>query len=502
MVAQGRAIPLNAAAEEAMPETMTLPDLPPPGAPFDDAALARIEAAADAVLDRVGVAVPDNREARERFEAAGALVRGEQVHFPPGLARQLASGAPRRFVQIARNPERNVTIGGRPVYAPLHGAVMVRDIEGVRRFATIDDFRDLVRLAQVAPALNHVGSSLCEPSMMPSATRHLDMLEALIGLSDKPFLGYAASPEQASDSLEMCRIVFGEEALRDSVPLMSVISLNSPLTFDRAVIGVLDVLAGAGQGCILTPYMVMGLLGPSTVAGALVQILAEVMAAAAYAQLVRAGTPVLLGAFAAPIDPTTGSPVFGRPEGIQTLCGAGQLARRLGMPFRASGALTASRLPDAQAGYESAACLWASHLAGSDFTLHCCGALEGALIASFQKFIMDAKALEVHRAAVEGLEEIDADAAVARITEVGPGGHFLSEESPPEGLGWWKDRVMDPRTFERWEAGGAHDTAARAAQEAKRWLAQASTPELPASVSDRLAAYVAERKAEIDAGPY
>ena len=457
-------------------------------------ALAAIEREAETVLAETGVVFAENPGALARWREAGADVQGDRVRLPRGLARALAATAPPRFTQIARNPERSVTIGGDGlVLAPVYGPPFVRDANG-RRYATIADFRDLVRLGYMSRWLHHSGGTLCEPTDLPVPTRHLDMLLAHMTLSDKPFMGAVTDPDRARDSVEMCEILFG--GLDGRTAMTSLINVNSPLTFDATMTGALEVYAAANQAAIVSPFIVGGAMAPVTVAGTLVQVLAEVMAGVAYAQLVRPGAPVIFGAFVTSIDMRSGAPTFGTPEASQILMGAGQLARRMGLPFRSGGALTGSKLPDAQAAYESAHTLSAAAMGGVNFMLHACGWLEGGLVASLEKFVIDADQLGAIHRLVGGVEVTETTLAMEAIREVGPGGHFLGCEHTQANheAAFWRSDLSDNRPFETWEEAGAPDTRALAGARAERLLAGYEAPPLDPGVAEALEAFAARRR--------
>ncbi|MBM9595537.1 trimethylamine methyltransferase family protein [Roseitranquillus sediminis] len=461
-------------------------------------ALELIETNAETVLEEIGIAFPENPAALARWRDAGADVDGDRVRIPRGLARSLCATAPSRFTQLARNPARSVEIGGNSlVFAPVYGPPFIRDRSGGRRYATIEDFRTLVKLGQMSRWLHHSGGTLCEPTDLPVNKRHLDMLLAHMTLSDKPFMGSVTEPSRAEDSVAMAAILFGREALAENAVLTSLINLNSPLTFDATMAGALEVYAAAGQACIISPFIVGGAMAPVTVLGTLTQIQAEVTAAVAYSQLVRSGAPVIFGAFVTSIDMNSGAPTFGTPEAAQVTFGAGQLARRLGLPYRSAGGFTGSKRPDAQAGYESANSLQAGLLAGVSFMLHACGWLEGGLVASPEKFVMDADQLgALHRFAA-GVRTEPADDAMDAIREVGPGGHYLGCAHTQAHFkeAFWRSDVLDYRPFESWDEAGAPDTEALAAARVDRLLAAYEQPPLDPAVLEQLEEFVSRRKA-------
>lgn len=467
---------------------------------LNEEALEIIEANAETILAEIGVNFVNNPAALERWRAAGAEVEDERVRIPRGLARKLCSTAPSQFTQHARNPEKSVVIGGRNmVLAPVYGPPFVRDAQGGRRYATMADFEKFVKLAYMSKWLHHSGGTVCEPTDIPVNKRHLDMLMAHMTLSDKPFMGSVTAPERAQDSVEMCEILFGKEFVRDNTVMTSLVNINSPMTFDDIMMGALEVYAANNQAAIISPFIVGGAMAPVSVAGTLTQVLAEVLAGVAYSQLVRPGAPVIFGAFVSSIDMNSGAPTFGTPEASLITYGAGQLARRLNLPYRSAGSFCGSKLPDAQAAYETANSLNMGLLAGVNFMLHACGWLEGGLVADFEKFVMDADQLGVLHGLAKGIA-VDTNAqAMDAIREVGPGGHYLGCAHTQANFksAFWKTDLLDYKPFETWEEEGARDTYALASNRVEKLLATYRQPEMDPDIAGALAAYVAEKKASM-----
>ena len=462
---------------------------------LNEEALEIIETNAETVLAEIGVNFVDNPEALDRWREAGADVDGERVRIPRGLARKLCATAPSMITQHARNPERSVEIGGRNlVIAPVYGPPFVRDVDGGRRYATIDDFQKFVKLGYMSKWLHHSGGTVCEPTDIPVNKRHLDMLYAHMSLSDKPFMGSVTEPERAQDSVDMCEILFG--GLNDRTVMTSLININSPMTFDSIMMGALEIYAKANQACIVSPFIVGGAMAPVSVAGTLTQVLAEVLAGVAYSQLIRPGAPVIFGAFVTSIDMNSGAPTFGTPEASLITYGAGQLARRLNLPYRSAGAFCGSKLPDAQAAYETANSLNMGLMSGVNFMLHGCGWLEGGLVASFEKFVMDADQLGVLHGLAKGVE-VDVNAqAMGAIEEVGPGGHYLGCEHTQNNFksAFWRSDLLDYKPFETWSDEGARDTQTLAAERVQKQLSDYQQPHLDPAIDEALKAYIRQKK--------
>jgi trimethylamine--corrinoid protein Co-methyltransferase len=324
---------------------------------LDEEGLALIERNADTVLEEIGIEFRDDEEACA-VEGGRRRREGRAGPLSQGLCRELLKTAPSKCSPSMPAIRTFVQIGGEAtVFAPVYGPPFVRDLDGERRYATIEDFRNFVKLAYMAPAMHHSGGTVCEPVDMPVNKRHLDMVYSHIRYSDKPFMGSVTAPERAEDTIEMCKILFGDGVRRQQNCVINLINANSPMVFDDTMLGALKVYARNNQACVVSPFILAGAMSPVTVAGTLTQILAEVLAGAAFTQLVRPGAPVLFGTFAASISMQSGAPTFGTPEPALVSYGAAQLARRLKIPFRTGGSLCGSKVPDAQAAHESASTL-------------------------------------------------------------------------------------------------------------------------------------------------
>ncbi|MBU6379437.1 MAG: trimethylamine methyltransferase family protein, partial [Gammaproteobacteria bacterium] len=394
--------------------------------------LAIIEDNADRILEEVGIEFREDPEVLDIWRKAGASVEGERVRMPRGMCRELVKKhAPAEFTQLARNPARDVRIGGdATVFAPAYGSPFVRNLDEGRRYARIEDFRNFVKLAYMANSLHHSGGTICEPVDLPVNKRHLDMLYSHIKYSDKAFMGSVTAPERAADSVEMARIALGDRYLdpltgKPNTALVSLINVNSPMTYDATMLGALKVYARANQCNLVTPFILAGAMAPVTVAGTATQTLAEALAGMALVQLLNPGAPVIFGSFASSMSMQSGAPTFGTPEPALVLYVMAALSRRLGVPFRSGGGLCASKIADAQAAYESAQTMLPTCLAGVNFVLHTAGWLEGGLAMGYEKFMMDVDQAGMFHTMLAGVDVSPNGQAMDAIAEVGPGKHFL-----------------------------------------------------------------------------
>jgi trimethylamine--corrinoid protein Co-methyltransferase len=457
-----------------------------------------IEHNADTVLEEIGIEFRDDPEALALLEAAGADVQGERVRFPRGLCRSIIqASAPREFTQFARNPTRNVIIGGdRTVLVPAYGSPFVRDLDNGRRYATIKDFENFVKLAYMAPGIHHSGGTICEPVDLPVNKRHFDMIYSHIKYSDKPFMGSVTHPERAQDTVDMAKLVFGDEFVEQNCVCISLINANSPMTFDATMLGAAKVYARHNQATVISPFILAGAMSPVTVAGTATQILAEALAGMAFVQLVKPGAPVVFGTFASAISMQSGAPTFGTPEPSMVMYIVAALARRLGVPFRSGGSLCGSKIPDAQAAYESANTLQTAALAGVNFMLHTAGWLEGGLAMGYEKFIMDCDQANMIAVLLKGADMSENGQAMDALREVGPGSHFLGSSHTQANFetAFYRSTVADNNSFEQWEADGSLDCAQRANLQWKKMLEEYVAPELDPAIDEALLEFMERRK--------
>jgi trimethylamine---corrinoid protein Co-methyltransferase len=473
-------------------------------APFevlDEEGLALIEYNADTILQEVGLEFRGNADALRLFREAGADVQGERVRFPRGMCRQIIQAtAPRQFTQFARNEARNVEIGGmHTVFAPNYGSPFVRDLDRGRRYGTIEDFRNFVKLAYVSPHMHHSGGTVCEPVDVPVNKRHLDMVYAHIRYTDKPFMGSVTAPERARDTVEMARITFGADYLETHPVVLSLINANSPLVWDGVMLGAAQAYAEANQATLLTPFILAGAMAPVTVAGSATQTLAEALGGMAFVQLVRPGAPIVLGSFASSMSMQSGAPTFGTPEPALVLYVMAALARRLGVPFRSGGSLCASKIPDAQAAYESAATLQPTILGGVNFVLHAAGWLEGGLAVGYEKFVLDADQCGMMAVFINGVDMTENGQAIDAILANPPGQHYLGNAHTLANFesAFYRSETADNNSVEQWTEDGALDAAQRANAIWKRMLAEYEAPPLDAGIDEELQEFIAKRKASM-----
>ena len=439
---------------------------------------------------------------RTRLASAGADVDEESmmVRFDRSLVMEQVALAPASFELRARNPARHLEIGtGHHIFASVGGPAFVSDLDRGRRPGTYAEMCDYLRLVQSLNIIHQEGGGPFEAMDLPAETRHLDLYLAQYRLTDKNCQSYALGGVRARDSVEMACIALGvdRDALLETAALLAIINTNSPMQLDIPMTEAVDELAAAGQVCCITPFTLAGSMSPATLAGTLVQQTAEVLAVVTYAQIVKPGARVMYGSFASNVDMRSGSPALGTPEYTKCALASGQIARRLGLPFRSSNT-TMSNCNDAQAAYESQMSLWGSVMGGADLINHAAGWLEGGLTASFEKLIIDAEMLQMMAEYLRPIELSDDELALDAIAEVGPGGHHFGTAHTLQRYesAFYTPIISSRENFESWQEAGSKDAAVRANTIWKQMLKDYEQPPLDAAIDEALVDYVERRKQE------
>jgi trimethylamine---corrinoid protein Co-methyltransferase len=489
--------------------------------------------AALGILERQGMRVLSPR-GRAVLAAAGASVdeTSQMVRLDAGLVSQALASVPAEVTLVGRNPARSCRIGGQHVvFAPVAGPPSVSDLQRGKRTGTIADFRDFVRLSQSFDVI-HVLAQTTEPQDTAVSERHLDTTLAQVTLSDKAPNIYSRGDGQLADCFEMLRMAHGiDQATFEAAPrCFSICNTNSPLQLDvpmtdgiiyfarhgQLMIVTPFTLAGAmapmtdgiiyfarhGQLMIVTPFTLAGAMAPITIPGALTLAHAEALFGITLSQIVRPGAPVMYGSFTSNVDMKSGSPAFGTPEYAKAAFGAGQLARRIGVPWRCSSA-TASNAPDAQAAYEAQMSLWGALFGGCHFVLHAAGWLEGGLNASFEKFILDVEMLQMFAELFQPVPATPEEIGIDAVAEVGPGGHFFAAAHTMQRYrdAFYAPLVSDWRNYGAWVEAGSKTATERATTVWRDTLAGFQPPALDAAVQEALDAFVERRRREGGAAP-
>ena len=451
------------------------------------------------ILSEIGCEFRDD-DAIERWKKAGADVQGTRVRIAPELLMSLIAQVPSEFTLHARNPERTVKVGGKnTVFVPMYGAPYVRDLEGKRRYGSLEDLQNFHKLSYMAPQLHSSSSIICEPMEIPVPKRHLHIIHSALTHSDKPFMGIVTSKERAEDVMKMAGIVFGSEFVKDNPVVVSITNCNSPLVWDNTMLDAMRVYASHNQPLILAPFALCGASTSASSIGSVAQVNAEALAGVAFTQLIRAGSPQIYGQFMVTVDMKTGAPMGGTLEAAQMMFVMGQLARKYKLPGRTSGFHVGSKLNDAQAGYESNMLMHAAILSGANYIWHVAGWLEAGLACGYSKFMTDCEQLGAWYKYAGGLKFDDFKDAMAAVREVGPAAHFLGTAHTLEHFekAFFMPTIMDFNPYEQWSAEGAKDHDTRGREKAKAALATYEKPKMDEAIFDGLNEFVAKRESEL-----
>ena len=467
---------------------------------LNDEDLDRLEAHAEWILKEIGIEFQDDEETLRLFKDAGATVDGSRVRFDEGLAKSLCATAPSTFRMKGRDPASSITFGGdHVVMMPAYGPPFVTDLDRGRRYATIEDFQNFVKLAFASPWLNHSGGTVCEPVDLPVNKRHLDMVYAHLRYSTKPFMGSVTAPERAEDSITMAKLVFGETNLEQNCVIQGNINVNSPLVYDHVMTGALKAYARENQSIVISPFILGGAMGPVTQPALLAQAHAETLAGIALSQLIRKGAPVVYGNFLTTMNLKTGAPTFGTPEANLSTFAIAQLCRRMNLPLRCGGQLTASKVVDGQAMQESAASMMAGILAGSNVVFHAAGWLEGGLTMGYEKFVADLDHVGMMLTMLAGLNVSTDSLAADAYLEAGPGGNYLSSMHTLahfETANYLSD-LADTSSFEQWTEDGRLDLEQRCHRRWQAMLADYQAPSIDPGIDEALLDFIARKKSAL-----
>jgi trimethylamine---corrinoid protein Co-methyltransferase len=473
----------------------------PPTPAVSEDQLQAIHDASLTVLEEIGIDVL-HAEGRAILKRAGADVGDgtERVRFDRGLVESKIGLSPRQFTLHARNPARNLVIGGDHLaFCSVASAPNVADRDKGRRPGNRADFQDLIRLGQTLDAVHLWGGYPVEPADIHASVRHLDALFDLLTLSDKAIHAYSLGRERNLDAIEMIRIARGidDETLEREPSLFTIINSSSPLRLDTPMVEGIIQMARRNQIVVLTPFTLAGAMAPVTVAGALAQQNAEAIAGFVLAQAVRPGSPFVYGGFTSNVDMKSGAPAFGTPEQMKAALVGGQLARRYGLPYRSSNTNAANTI-DVQAAYESVFSLWGAVMGGVNLLMHGAGWMEGGLQASFEKMVIDADLLDMIATFLAPLPVDDAELGLEAMREVGPGGHFFgcAHTQARYRTAFFAPMISDWRNHETWREAGSPTGYDAANKLYKARLAAYEEPPIDPAIRDELAAFVARRKAE------
>jgi trimethylamine--corrinoid protein Co-methyltransferase len=468
---------------------------------MDGAQVERIDAASMDILENVGVQFRDPVAIAD-WTRAGAKVVGERVYLDRGLVRDLISSIPADFTYHARDPQKNVALGGRQaIFVPMTGAPYLRDLDDVRRNPTLDDLAMFHKLSHMLPAMHSSAHHIVEPYDHPISQRHLRITYSSMKHSDKTFMGMTTSPKNAEDVMDMCAILFGADFIDTHPVVTGNCNGNSPLVWDETMLGAMRAFCRRNQPVLCSPFVLGGANTPASVPASVAQLNAEALSALAYTQVIRKGCPAIYGHYLSTVSMKSGAPMAGTPEISLMNFMIGQMARFYDVPWRTSNTLGGAKTFDAQAGYESATTLSAVLHAGANYIWHSAGWNEAGMHCSVAKFVVDAEQCAMGYRMAQGPQWDDFDTALAAVSDIGPGGHFLGHPHTQENFqtAYFMPALFDNNSIEQWQAEGGVETTERALKYARKLLLEYQEPRLDPATDEALLDYIARREREIPA---
>ncbi|MGR3712444.1 MAG: trimethylamine methyltransferase family protein [Shimia sp.] len=492
---------VKAGVIEQMPWRLPV-NLDRPTEPLSEEGVAAIHEGAMRILEEIGIEF-FNTEARDILREAGCIVKGDTVFMDREFVMEMVAKAPSSWTLTPRNPDHQLTIGGNHIlFGNVSSPPNYWDMELGRKVpGTREMCANLLKLSQYFNCIHFVGGYPVEPQGIHASIRHLDVLYDKLTLTDKVAHTYSLGKERVEDAMEMVRISGGwtHEEFEASPKLYTNINSTSPLKHDEPMMDGWMRMARRNQGLVVTPFTLAGAMAPVTMSGAVAQSLAEALCAVALAQYIRPGAACAIGTFTSNVDMKSGAPAFGTPEYMRATQMTGQMARFYDLPMRASG-VCAANVPDGQAMWETSNSLWSAVQSGAHMVYHAAGWLEGGLIASPEKFVMDCEVVQMIQRYMEpevfatGPDEIAIDA----IKDVGSAGHFFGIQHTQDRYttAFYQPFASDWRNYEAWEAAGGVWTPERAHHIYKEILASFEEPPMDPAIREELAAFVAKRKEE------
>ncbi len=490
----------GSAAIDQMPWRLPInPDRPTE--PVDHEGMLRIHKTAMRILSEIGIEML-NPEACQILEQAGCLVRGTNVRMDEDFVMEMVRRAPSQFTITPRNPEREVIVGGKyMLFVNVSSPPNAWDLERGKRSGDFETFKDFMKLTQYFNCIHIAGGYPVEPIDIHPSVRHLDCLYEKLTLTDKVVHAYSLGAERVEDVMEMVRLAGGltHDDFEAKPRMYTNINSVSPLKHDYPMLDGAMRMARRGQPVVVTPFTLAGAMAPVTLSGAVALSIAEALSAIALLQYIRPGCPVAIGTFTSNVDMKSGAPAFGTPEYMRATQITGQLVRYYGVPLRSSG-VCAANVPDGQSMWETSNSLWAAVQSQTNMVYHAAGWLEGGLIASPEKFVMDCEVLQMIQRYFEEatFATEDEDLAFDAIKEVGPQGHYFGCKHTQERYqnAFYAPFASDWRNYEAWQADGAVWTPERAHRIYKQIMAEFTPPEMNDAHKEDLTRFVAQRKQE------
>ena len=451
------------------------------------------------ILENAGATFLSAR-AQRILAGAGATVNGGNgnVRIPASLVNEALRKCPATFQLYARNPEHNLQIGGSNQYMTCGGEYpYILDLESRARRPALSS--DLVPLIKVTDALDNIsvgGSYMVAPSDIPESRRHIERSVLHYKHTSKTTHwdteGYIGGSGElgATHNLELAATVTGGMESLSKKPIGTAsICPSSPMIYDSGLTDDMIEFVRHGVPILIEPMDNAGATSPNTLAGSLLQTNATVLAGLVLVQLVKPGNPVVYGSIPVNLDLRTIIPAVGCPETALRCAGGAEMGKHYGLPSAMSGGVSDSKIPDVQAGFESALTMLTTVLAGANWIRVVAGALEYHFTASFEMLVIHDEMFGMAKRIARGMDVNEDTLAVSMIKKIASArGHFMAERHTLDHISSerYQPKLCDKRTRAQWENSGSKDLAQVARERVREILATHQTDPLPRDIEKDL----------------
>ena len=443
---------------------------------LDDQEIEAIHNATLRILSEVGLVI-DHAVICDKLADSGATFNEDRVQIPPELVEESIRACTKQ-VRIRSRNGTHITLGdgslhwhnlggARDIYNPLSGEI---------RRATVADVEQTTRLLDALDQATTI-TPYCTPTDVPAELMSLAMYRYALPHTTKPLQGPGVqTAREAHYAIQMAEVIgSAKEVLTLSV------SPVSPLNFPDKLVEAMVAIAEAEIPFGPLPCPTAGTTAPMSIAGALTQQNAEVLASVVIAQMINPGLPIIYCGRLAMMEPTTGGSVWGGIELGMASAATVQIAHRYGMPVNVYGLSTNAHTLDIQSGYERALNALLPALAGAD-ELSGIGEMAAGVTGSLAQLVVDNSIAGSVRRAVKGFEVNEDSLAVEVIREVMEGErNYLTQLHTVNYLRAgeiYLDKLVENRTYQEWLDAGKPDLAEKAHAKAEQILKEHIVPPL------------------------
>ena len=455
------------------------------------------------VLARVGTRIHEG-EGLALLRDAGCLVSddtssadsdGTVVRIPAWLVKEALNTTPQRIVVAGRDRSKRISLEKDKIHFGTGSdcpSLVDPYSDEVRKYT----YQDVYNAARITDALPHIDFHMSlglTSGVLPHAYDRHQFMAMMQGTS-KPFVITTVDKDGLADQYEMaCEVLGGPENFAEAPLFVVYIEPSSPLSHSVEAVEKILYAAEKGIPAIYTPCIMCGGTAPVTLAGGMVQTLAESLTGVVLSQLKRKGAAIVIGGVQSGIDMTTSILSYGSPELALMSAAYTDIAKWLRLPMFSTAGCSDAKVLDQQAAIEAAMSITVAAFSGANL-IHDVGYLESGLLGSFDMLVMSNEIIGMAKHILGGVTVSPETMAVEVIERVGPGGHYLAQEHTRQHFRkeMWFPTLIDRQMRRAWEAGGAKTMAERVRARVVDILEHHEPMQIPSEVEARLKEIVAE----------